>query len=316
MPPYAGMTLLIEKLLYFEAPMKYETRVVAFIDILGFKAILDDTVDKDGSDNTERISRLVSAYRAIRDVWGLDAKEDLLGSDSPESKKVSIFSDSIVVSFKAEEPSEVFITLLEIKWLIMRLISRKILVRGAVSIGKFIHNDYYLFGPALVEAYTLESKAAMYPRVILDSSIIEASAKAKSRDHSSSQEANFVRSLLEQDSDGMYYIDYFFKAQSELNDPQYDFPKYIENLGDVIRKGLMASSHHTKADLRVKYSWMRERYNKMVEIVANNDSISLLRSEGLEELADFYQGLKKISPDKYNKAFQLTEKKRAVERRR
>ncbi|MDT8894038.1 hypothetical protein RSO41_05170 [Halomonas sp. I1] len=289
--------------------MKYETRVVAFIDILGFKTILDDTIDKDGSDNEQSIDRLVSAYTAIRDVWDLDAKEDLLGSDSPESKKVSIFSDSIVVSFKAEEPSEVFFTLLEIKWLIMRLISRKILVRGAVSIGKFIHNDHYLFGPALVEAYTLESKAAMYPRVILDSSVIEASAKAKSPDHSSSQEANFVRSLLEQDSDGMYYIDYFFKAQSELDDPQYDFPQYIDNLGDVIRKGLMASSHHTKADLRVKYSWMRERYNKMVEIVTNKDSISRLRSEGLEELSDFYQGLKKISPDKYNKAFQRTQKK-------
>ncbi len=93
----------------------------------------------------------------------------------------------------------------------------------------------------------------------------------------------------------------------------YDFPQYINNLGDIIRRGLMASSHHTKVDLRVKYSWMRERYNNMIEIVTNNDSVNRLRAEGFNELADFYQGLKKISPEKYSRALQRSKKRRQVE---
>jgi len=286
--------------------MKYEQRIVAFIDILGFKSILDETVDKKEKDNEERIDFVISAYQAIRDIWDLDGESALLGIKAPESKQVTIFSDSIVVSFRVDESSQVFLTLMEIKLLIMRLLSRKILCRGAISIGKFIHTGNYLFGPALVEAYTLESKAAMYPRVILDRSVIEASAIAKSSHHSSIDEEEYVLSLLEQDSDGMYYIDYFFKAQSELDDPEYDFPEYINNLAEVIRKGLMGSSHHSKADLRVKYSWMRERYNRMVEIVTNKEKINQLRSSGLNELADFYQELKKISPNKYSKALQRT----------
>jgi hypothetical protein len=181
----------------------------------------------------------------------------------------------------------------------MRLISRKILCRGAVSVGKFIHTDHYLFGPALVEAYTLESKAAMYPRVILDHTVIEAGAQNSIMDHDSSEELRYVRSLLEQDSDGMYYIDYFFKAQSELDDPEYDFPEYINNLGAIIRKGLMGSSHHSKADIRVKYSWMRERYNQMVEQVTEPKIIENLNNSGDFELASFYKDLKKISPKKY-----------------
>ena len=280
--------------------MKYEKRVVAFIDILGFKSLLDETTSSSGEDDEQKIDNVISAYKAIKDIWEIDST--ISGLKNSTSKKVSIFSDSIVVSFKAEEPSEVFSTLLDLKHLIMRLIYRKILCRGAVSIGKFIHTDDYLFGPALVEAYTLESKAAMYPRIILDRDIIEAGYKNGPSHHSPSEEKKYVESLLEQDSDGMYYIDYYFKAQSELDDPDYDFPEYIGILGDIIRKGLMGSSHHGKADLRVKYSWMRERYNRMIEIVTDKRALDNLNNSGLPELSEFYKDLKKISPKKDNKA--------------
>ena len=185
----------------------------------------------------------------------------------------------------------------------MRLLSRGILCRGGVSLGKFIHSDNYLFGPALVEAYTLESKAAMYPRVILDTNVIDAAAENRTLAHTTSDEIGYVYSLLERDSDGMYYIDYFSKAQEELDDPDYGFAEYIANLGDIIRKGLMASSHHTKVDLRVKYSWMRERYNRMVSQISENNYAEKLRKSGNVELSEFYEKLKQISPRKYKKPF-------------
>lgn len=283
--------------------MKYEQRIVAYLDILGFKSLLDETVDKDGNDIESKIDSVVSAYQAIRDVWDLDNSSGLAEYKKADSKQVSIFSDCIVVSFKVEDPSQVFYTLLEIKYVIILLLTRKILCRGAVAIGKFIHTENYLFGPALVEAYTLESKAALYPRVILDNSVIEAGTKYSALHHSAKKEKEYLQSLLEQDSDGMYYIDYFFKAQDELDDPEYDFPNYINNLRKVIQKGLMGSSHHSKADLRVKYSWMRERFNRMVETVTDKNLVQGLISSGEIDLAEFYQKLKKISPNKYNKAF-------------
>ncbi len=283
--------------------MKYEKRIVAFIDILGFKSLLNDTLDKDGNDKEEEIDSVISAYNAIREIWDLDCVPQYLDVKIAETKKISIFSDCLVVSFAIEQPGGFFSTLLEIKMLIMRLISRKILCRGAVSIGKFIHTDNYLFGPALVEAYTLESKAAMYPRVILDHTVIEAGAQNRNQDHDFTEEKKYVQSLLEQDSDGMFYIDYFFKAQNELDDPEYDFPDYIENLADVIRKGLMGSSHHSKADIRVKYSWMRERFNKMIDIVTSKENLTRLNNSGEQGLANFYRNLKKISPNKYTNLF-------------
>lgn len=271
--------------------MNYEDRVTVYLDILGFKDLLDQTVKK-GEDQIDKIEEILSAYRAIRDIWDLDDDNKI----PTNSKKISTFSDCLVISFKTSEESEIFHTLLEIKWMIMRLIFKGILVRGAITYGKLIHTEDVLFGPALAEAYILESKAALYPRVILHKDIIDLSGKAKSFHHSSDMEKEHVESLLEKDSDGMYYIDYFGKAQSELDDPDYDFPDYIEKIGDNIRKGLMRSSSIFKSDIKVKYRWMKERYNNLIDKLQDEKYIKYLRRNANNELASAYLMLKKINP--------------------
>lgn len=277
--------------------MNYQNRITVFIDILGFKDLLSETVGKKGEDDSEKIEEIFSAYKTIRDIWDLDKVEsDFRKSIPKKSKEITTFSDCLVISFEAHEKSEVFYTLLEVKWMIMRLIYRGILCRGAITYGKLIHTKEVLFGPALAEAYILESKAALYPRVILHKDIIDLAGKAPSFQHSSEQEKDYVESLLEKDSDGMYYIDYFAKAQEELDDPQYGFPDYIEKIGIKIRKGLMGSSSVFKSDLKVKYRWMKERYNKLIDDVQNPSFLKTLENNGEYELADTYREFKKINP--------------------
>lgn len=268
--------------------MNYEDRIVAFIDVLGFRAMVNDTVDAKGNDDQTKIQRIYDAYEVIQDNWR--------GSSSgleKTSKKTTIFSDCIVVSVAENEASQVFWTLLEIKHLIMALVYHGILVRGAVVRGKLIHERNVVFGPALVEAYTLESKAALYPRIILDRDLVVAAGQRRAGHHSKKEEIDYVQSLLEKDSDGMYYVDYFFKAESELDEPSYGFPDYISRLGDIIRKGLMGSNHPSNADLKVKYTWMRERYNRMVDQVQSR----IPQEDGVNqhsEIFQIYAGLKKI----------------------
>lgn len=278
--------------------MNYENRVTAFIDILGFKDMLSETVNKKGEDNPNKIDEIFAAYQTIRDVWDLDKKEtDFRKSVPKNSKRITSFSDCLVISFEAHEKIEIFYTLTEIKWMIMRLIYKGILCRGAVTYGKLIHTDKVLFGPALAEAYILESKAALYPRVILHKDIIDLSSKVKAHYHSSNREREYVESLLVKDSDGMYYIDYFAKAQSELDDPQYDFPDYLSKIGDKIRKGLMGSSSVFKSDLKVKYRWMKERYNNLIDNVQSQNFIEMLESNNEYELVSTYKKFNKINPN-------------------
>lgn len=277
--------------------MNYENRVTAFIDILGFKDLLSETVGKNNNDNPEKIEEIFSAYKSIRDVWNLDTSKEKFIKVPQNSKLITSFSDCLVISFDVKERSEVFYTLLELKWMIMRLIYQGILCRGAITYGKLIHTEKVLFGPALAEAYLLESKAALYPRVILHKDIIDLAGEFPLQTNSSDDEIQSVMSLLEKDSDGMYYIDYFDKAQPELNDPEYDFPEYIYKIGQKIRKGLMGSSSTYKADLKVKYRWMKERYNRLIDKVNNSEFIDGLIKAGEFELAESYKQFKKINPN-------------------
>lgn len=277
--------------------MNYENRVTAFIDILGFKELLSGTVDGKNNDVPENIDKIFESYQTIRDVWNLNEQDSTIGKRvSRASKMITTFSDCLVISFKTEEKSEVFYTLLEIKWMIMRLIYKGILCRGAITHGKLIHTDEVLFGPALAEAYILESRAALYPRVILHKDIIDIGGKNRANRHSSEMEREYVESLLEKDSDGMYYIDYFAKAAEELGDPLYDFPEYLGKIGDNIRKGLMGSSSVYKSDIKVKYRWMKERYNHAIEKVQDKKFLNHLSESEEYEMIQIFESMKKINP--------------------
>ena len=277
--------------------MPYENRIVAFIDILGFKELIDKTVDKDNNDIDEEIAAITEAYKIIRNIWDLDevVKPDELSKkieteNKKKQKVVSIFSDSIVVSFLQTNPSEIFFTLIELKWMIMSLINRGILCRGALTYGKLIHTDKMIFGPALVEAYITESKAALYPRVIISRELIQLAGKYKSDIHTSSEEIDYVKGLLTKDTDGMYYIDYFLGAQSELDEPEYDFPKYISKMGDLIKKGCRSR----RPDVKIKYMWMREKINRVIRLSKQDDFQKQLKERGNEDLANVWKNMKRV----------------------
>jgi len=71
--------------------MKYEQRIVAFIDILGFKSLLNDTLDKNGNDKEEKIDSVISASNAIREIWDLDSVPQYLDVKIAEKIKYQYF---------------------------------------------------------------------------------------------------------------------------------------------------------------------------------------------------------------------------------
>lgn len=127
--------------------MTYENRVCCFIDILGFKEHLEATVDQNGNDNEEKIkeiSNVLSFSQKITENHGLS-----------ESRRITYFSDSIVISYKLDEPEQLFISLIDLLHLNLEMAYKGYLIRGGVTIGKLMHNEKVIFGPALNEAYRI-----------------------------------------------------------------------------------------------------------------------------------------------------------------
>ncbi|SRR5258706_6649167 len=233
--------------------MEYEDRIVCFLDILGFKEHIGQTVSSNAVANRQKIAAIASALEEIRNALDIDRPIE-------ESKRVTQFSDSVVISYQVTEPSSVFWMLLDVLWVLIALVERSMLCRGGLARGPLIHTERLLFGPAMNDAYRLENSAAIYPRVIVPKSIIALSGGYRAPHHRPEDEAAYVKSFLKRDADGMYYVDYFGSAaQSELNNSELDYAAHLQCLARLIERGLES----TDPSIRIKYQWMREKYDRI-----------------------------------------------------
>jgi hypothetical protein len=224
--------------------MNYEDRIVCFLDVLGFRGHIATSIEK-----IEKIRNIADAFASIREILDIDRPSDCQG------KEVTQFSDSVAISFPAYSESGVFDALLKILWVQISLVQKGYLCRGGVTRGQLIHTPKLLFGPAMVEVYTLESKAALYPRVILDIDIINVGVAAHAMHHLPRHEEQSIMKLLERDLDGMYYINYITRAQPELDDPELDYPIYLSKLRGIISSGILSQD----PSVSIKYKWLQEK---------------------------------------------------------
>lgn len=136
--------------------IKYETKIVAFLDVLGFKRIVSEN----------HIRQLERYYTIIKNqLQILQNNEDKIDS--------LIVSDSIILitDTKISNFTSLLILIAKIQAI---LGTHNILLRGGISIGK-IHFDKtspLIVGDGLINAYLLEEKLANFPRVLVDTKII------------------------------------------------------------------------------------------------------------------------------------------------
>lgn len=263
--------------------MKYEDRIVCFIDILGFRNKVKNTIDKSGIEQEDQIKKINSVFMVARDILDMD-------SPSPkflESKVITQFSDSIVISFKVDEKTAVISTLSEIQHLIANFISRGFLVRGGIALGKLIHSEKVVFGPALIKAYDTESKAAMYPRIILDETVLATGIVFGDNDTQYAEET--IMSIVSKDSDGMYFVDFFSKIYHEMDDDD-QWIQYLNYLQEIIRN----NDTDIIPDIQVKIGWLKNKFNSLLDLLQEPSNLDRIEKEGLPEIVEEYRKLTKF----------------------
>lgn len=229
----------------------YEKRFVLFLDILGFQKIIEETEKNDKPQN-DKIEELIIALKEMGNAVSAMPKET--------SKRVTQFSDSIVVSFKDNDRKESQLFFRYVHQLIIRLASKKILCRGAVSYGNLYHDEDFIFGPALVDAYLTESQAAMYPRVIFDRSVIDIMKITSGINPSSYSDIRFestIDAYLKTDLDDKLYFDYFSKAAYYFTEDE------LKQYYGTLRKIIIDGNKFKSPSIKVKYGWMKNKYNQL-----------------------------------------------------
>ena len=103
----------------------------------------------------------------------------------------------------------------------------------------------------MIYAYNLESKAAIYPRIVIDPKLV------------SEIEPGYRAAFLAQDVDGLWFIDPFSmgivsgNADALLEDGYDPHEVSLKSLGNKIE---MELSHLSDAGHLAKWNWLKSRY--------------------------------------------------------
>ena len=154
--------------------------VVAFIDLLGVSHKIE-----------------IGSQWALDWVW-LFYKSITQEIKQHENVKFKIFSDNILICREIDEdnPKQGVLEIIEVLDKIEELMftAKALFLRGAVVVDDLHFSDNFVYGKALVRAYELENKYAVYPRVVIDNSALEL--------------VNDEKLPIVQDKDGLYFYDY------------------------------------------------------------------------------------------------------------
>lgn len=237
---------------------EYKKQLVAFIDILGFKELIEEA-SRNPSDALLIIGKLNNSItKAMESSHELNS--DLQMSEENKRYKVKIFSDCICISYDCGfddneiTSNSIFIFLLSLIYLQAELHLNKIFIRGGVSYDFHYSNESIIFSSALVNSYEIESKDAIYPRIVIDKSLID---YLKIVEH----EANFeiLNEILKKDVDGLIFIDYL-EIIGEM-DEESDKEAFLVNHKGIIEEILSSS---LKPKIREKYLWLAKYHNQKI----------------------------------------------------
>jgi hypothetical protein len=267
---------------------EYEERAIAFLDFLGFSNIVSKTVASE-EERVQLLSTLhnISTHLTISDeeeeeLWQkyeeitgkkIPTAEELINDDNPLlnnptfieavdcfgkeedtdfstiDRRVTIFSDSIIISYPI---NRMYALIFEIQDVARLLSTCGYMIRGGLSFGKLYHRDKIVVGPAMIDAYNLESKLAGTPRIILSKEYIN---KANEFNDQYKSYIDFIK-VVRADKDNFKFIDFtvlsapgsFDKLGARIEDNLQEIenslsvlnktPEQVEKLKDQKNKNL------------------------------------------------------------------------------
>lgn len=246
-------------------------RTVAFIDILGFSdLVLRSTQD------AEFLSKLHAALRIVEHqgrAWTAQAlvspggsQEDARAQFAAMDFRSQVFSDCTVLSQRGTFLVPLFLSVAQ---LAMALLDLGVLIRGGVSLGPLYHDAGVVFGPALVEAYHLESRCAKFPRILVSEAVFNASQEGLvAFPEQGSQSVYRPCEFLRRDSDRLYHLDCLTTAllspPAVIGADDAGLAMRLKKIAALVREEFQRNPR--AVDTRAKWGWFLDYFNDFARV--------------------------------------------------
>ena len=232
----------------------YEQRVVAYLDILGFK----DHVGRSANDASE-----IAAISGV--LRYLDTEKASSRNGQPSLQAIGVetttFSDHIVRSTLVRTPSSVYHTIMDVIQFQMAIVDFGFFVRGAITVGNLIHESDVVFGQALIEAYDIENSMAIYPRVVVTQSAIdEGAVNCEGRGPECEREA--ILELVRRSHDGLFHVNAISEHVEFHNWPEY--VHWLKKYKDLVELEMRRAR---SMPVLQKYQWLATEYNCQIKSI-------------------------------------------------
>lgn len=233
-------------------PISYEERYVAFLDLLGFGALV--TASGAPDNDPEALRRVSAASYRLRQQ---ETRASLNYDSGLKAVKAFQMSDAIVLTTANLSRPDLRDLLWEAQLLsAMVLYTAHVPIRGAVVRGQLYEENNLLVGPALVRAVRLE-KETCYPRICLDESLgdknfldgLEGGGGHEFR-------VSWENGIAHLDPMDMYHG--LVRKPGESDDEKRG--AYLQTWRQVASLGLA----HPLPDVRGKYEWMARLLNQEI----------------------------------------------------
>ena len=226
--------------------------MTAFLDVLGFSHTVLDAAEKGQSQQC--LDSLVATLNRAR-VAVRSAMSQVMPADGARWA-VKLFSDNLLFGYPCDEKesaAEAAVFVLGcVQHYQLHMAIGGFFVRGAVALGPLCVTDEIIFGTALIEAYQLEAKASIVPRVIVTEKLM--SIVTRQPEGAARSQAPAAEDLVCRDIDNWWFVNYL-QAAVEPGGVNW-------NLVEQHKSSVLASlSRSPRHDILPKFGWVSRYHN-------------------------------------------------------
>lgn len=265
-----------------EGKKLYRKSFCAYFDILGFS----NKIQEEDLNFFDKYLKVLES-----EIEYLDKTYDFYNKEGYKSFELKIFTDNFVIGYPWHDrygESELGYLTSILSHIQFNFIKEGIFIKGAISFSKLFMDDNIVLGNALIEAYQLEEKKSIYPRIILSpeaQTLVEEHIGYYGDRKSSPQNSQFLK-----DKDGYYFINYLYSLiDDSLESLEFiDYNKLSSELikhKEAVEFGLIENSKNYR--VFEKYAWTANYHNFFCQTFLDEskcDIQSLLISSELIDL--------------------------------
>lgn len=259
--------------------IKYEKRIIAFIDILGFTNAVRNA--KIGSTEYDDIVRILGYFNAWNNT-GIPAKNTFdtsvigkllnmqqINLTSYEMRDIvcTAISDSVIVSILYEQNRfhKIFSTLIsDLSFISSLVLKMGFLIRGGIAFGNLAHKkNGLLFGPAYLDALELEKPHAKNARIILSPELVS-EIKFPFKKKTQYPYQQFIV-CFDDGYVGFNQMQYFETMQVKSIMKNCIYKNSLKKELSIVREKIVTGLNNNldNIDVFAKYKWMAKQYNKI-----------------------------------------------------